>query len=126
MTSRILVVDCHADVVECLRVALEAEGYEVETASSSVSAMLHVERHAFSLALVNLRLPDGNGLHLLRLLKSKDPALEVILMTGGSPDSATMVEATEHGAFHFLFKPFDLEEMLTVAGKALERRRFMA
>ena len=130
MSSRILVVDPHTVIADLLRVSLEVEGYEVETASSTVDTMLQMERCEFSLALVNLSLPDGDGLRLLRLLKGKAPSLEVIMMTGSmtgsGSSSSTVVEATGQGAFHFLFKPFDLNEMLTLVGKALERRQFMA
>ena len=126
MSSRVLVVDPHANIAELLRRALEFGDYEVETASSTASANRQMERHEFSVALVNLSLPDGDGLRLLRLLKGRDPSLEVILMTGSSPSYASVVEAAERGSFHFLFKPFDLEEMLTVVAKALENRRFLA
>ena len=126
MSSRVLVVDPHANVAELLRRALELGDYEVETASSTGSAIRQMERREFSVALVNLSLSDGDGLRLLRLLKSRDPSLEVIMMTGSSPSNDTVVEATEQGAFHFLFKPFDLDEMLTVVEKALENRRFLA
>ena len=74
---------------------------------------------------MDLILPDGDGLHLLRLLKAKDPSLEVIIMTGhGSISKA--VEATKQGAFYFVAKPFDADEMLMLVGKALERRRLLA
>jgi len=73
----------------------------------------------------NLALPDGDGLRLLRVLKNRDPSLEVILMTGSSPSNATVAEATEQRALHFLFKPFDLDEMLIVVANA-ERRRKLA
>ena len=126
MSSRVLVVDPHANIADLLRRALEFGDYEVETASSTASANWQMERHEFSVALVNLSLPDGDGLGLLRLLKSGDPLLEVILMTGNCPSNAPVVEAAERGAFHFLFKPFDLEEMLTVVAKALEHRLFLA
>src|SRR5262245_49148087 len=112
MSSWVLVVDPHAHIGELLRRTLKLGGYEVETASGTASAIAHMERHEFSVALVNLSLPDGDGLRLLRLLKSRDPSLEVILMTGSSPSNDMLAEATEQGAFHFLFKPFELDEML--------------
>ena len=123
MSSRVLVVDPHADIADLLRRALELDDYQVELAASTASAIAQMERHGFAVALVNLSLPDGDGLRLLRLLKSRDPLVEVILMTGCNPSNTTLVEATEQGAFHFLFKPFDLEEMLTVVANAKLRRK---
>src|SRR5713226_5446510 len=125
MKPRVLVVDDEPIIADNLRVTLELEGYEVGTAGSTVSAMLRLEEREFSLALVDLVLPDGDGLQLLRLVKSKDPSLEVIIMTGHS-SIAKAVEATKQGAFYFVAKPFDSEEMLTLVGKALERRRLVA
>ena len=123
MSSRILVVDPHVHIGEILRRTLELADYEVESASSMASAIAQIEQHGFSVALVNLNLPDGDGVRLLQLLKNRDPSLEVILMTGSCPSNATVAEATEQGAFHFLFKPFDLDEMLTVVANAQLRRK---
>ncbi len=125
MKPRILVVDDEPIIADNLRLTLEREGYDVETALSTVTAMLRMEEREFSLALVDLVLPDGDGLHLLRMLKSKDSSLEVIIMTGHSSISKA-VEATKQGAFYFVAKPFDSEEMLSLVGKALERRRLVA
>src|SRR5262249_23064357 len=110
MKPRILVVDDEPIIAENLRLILEREGYEVETAVSSATAMLRAEEREFSLALVDLVLPDGDGLQLLRMLKSKDSSLEVIIMTGHS-SIGKAVEATKQGAFYFVAKPFDAEEM---------------
>jgi DNA-binding NtrC family response regulator len=125
MKPRILVVDDEPIIADNLRLTLEREGYEVETAASTVSAMVQIEDREFSLAIVDLMLPDGDGLHLLRLLKGKDPSLEVIIMTGHSSISKA-VEATKQGAFNFVSKPFDAEEMLTLVVRALERRHLLA
>jgi DNA-binding NtrC family response regulator len=122
---RILVVDDEPIIADNLRHNLEREGYEVETAANTVGAMLRVQEHEFSAALVDLVLPDGDGLHLLRLLKSKDPSIEVIIMTGHS-SIPKAVEATKQGAFYFVAKPFETDEMLMLVGKALERRRLLA
>jgi len=121
--SRVLVVDPHADIAEVCRRALEVADRQVESASSMASAIAQMERHQFAVALVNLTLPDGDGLSLLRLLKSRDPSLEVILMTGSCPAASTVQDATEQGAFYCLFKPFDLDEMLTVVANAELRRK---
>ena len=123
MRSRVLIVDHHANIVDLLRRALELGDYQVESASSTASATAQMERHEFAVALVNFTLPDGDGLRLLRLLKTRDPSIEVILMTGCNPSNATLVEATAQGAFHFLFKPFDLDELLTVVANAELRQK---
>ena len=125
MKPRILVVDDEPVIAENLQSILEREGYEVETAMNTVTAMLRADEREFSLALVDLVLPDGDGLHLLRMLKSKDASLEVIIMTGHSSINKA-VEATKQGAFYFVAKPFDAEEMLSLVDKALERRRLVA
>jgi DNA-binding NtrC family response regulator len=125
MKPRVLIVDDEPIIADTLRLTLEREGYEVETAGNTVSAMLTLEEREFSVALVDLVLPDGDGLHLLRLLRSKDPSLEVIIMTGHSSISKA-VEATKQGAFYFVSKPFDSDEMLTLLSKAMERRRLLA
>jgi len=125
MKPRILVVDDETVIAENLRLTLEREGHDVETAANTVGAMLRMETREFALAIVDLILPDGDGLHLLRLLKAKDPSIEVIIMTGhGSISKA--VEATKQGAFYFVAKPFDADEMLMLVSKALERRRLLA
>ena len=125
MKPRILVVDDEPIIADNLRLTLEREGYEVETAGNTVTAMLRVDEREFSLALVDLVLPDGDGLHLLRMLRGKDASLEVIIMTGHS-SIGKAVEATKQGAFYFVAKPFDAEEMLSLIGKALEHRRLVA
>jgi DNA-binding NtrC family response regulator len=125
MKSRILLVDDEPAIADWLRIVLEGEGYDVGVAGDSVSALGQMTEREFSLALVDLVLPDGDGLQLLQQLKSKDPSLEVIIMTGHSSISKA-VEATKQGAFYFVAKPFDSAEMLTLVGKALERRRLLA
>ena len=125
MKPRILVVDDEAIIADNLRLTLEREGYEVETAGNTVTAMLRVDEREFSLALVDLVLPDGDGLHLLRMLRGKDASLEVIIMTGHS-SIGKAVEATKQGAFYFVAKPFDSDEMLSLVGKALEHRHLVA
>src|SRR5580765_2715034 len=125
MKPCILVVDDEPNIADNLRLTLNNAGYEVETAGNMVSAMVRLEERECSLALVDLILPDGDGLHLLRLLKAKDPSLEVIIMTGHS-SIAKAVEATKQGAFYFVAKPFNTDEMLMLVGKALKRRRLVA
>jgi DNA-binding NtrC family response regulator len=121
----VLVVDDEPAIAEGLRLILEREGYAVQKAVNIAEAAARMDGGDFSVALVDLVLPDGDGMGLLKLLKSRDPDIEVIIMTGhGSISKA--VEATKEGAFYFVTKPFDSAEMLTLLGKALERRRLLA
>jgi DNA-binding NtrC family response regulator len=123
--GRILVVDDEPTMADGLRLVLEAEGHAVITAGSVAQAVEAANGHGFHLAIVDLVLPDGDGLGVLRELKRRDSALEVIMITAhGSIPKA--VEATKEGAFYFVAKPFDAEEITTLVGKALERRWLVA
>ncbi len=123
--GRILVVDDEPTMADGLRLVLEAEGHAVVTAGSAAQAMEAANGHGFHLAIVDLVLPDGDGLGLLRELKRRDSAIEVIVITAhGSIPKA--VEATKDGAFYFVTKPFDPEEITALVGKALERRWLVA
>ena len=125
MKPEVLVVDDEPAIAEGLRLILEREGYVVQTAVSIAEASARMDDADFSVALVDLVLPDGDGMGLLKMLRSRDPDIEVIIMTGhGSISKA--VEATKEGAFYFVTKPFDSAEMLTLLGKALERRHLLA
>jgi len=122
---RVLVVDDEPAIAEWLRLVLGGAGYESESAGNTTEAMGHLDGQEFAVALVDLVLPDGDGLRLLELIKARAPSLEVIIMTGHS-SIPKAVEATKQGAFYFVAKPFDAAEMLTLVGKALERRRLLA
>ncbi len=123
--GRILVVDDEPTMADGLRLVLESEGYAVLTAGTAARALETAAAQAFHLAVVDLVLPDGDGLGLLRELKRRDPGLEVIVITAhGSIPKA--VEAIKEGAFYFVAKPFDPEEITALVGKALERRSLVA
>lgn len=125
MRPRLLVVDDEPSITDGLRLVLEAEGYLVEVAGTTVAALVRIEEESFALAVVDLVLPDGDGLHLLRLLKARAPDLEVIIMTAHS-SIARAVEATKQGAFSFVAKPFEADEMVALVAAALEHRRLVA
>jgi DNA-binding NtrC family response regulator len=125
MKPRLLVVDDEPLIAENLTLVLEREGYEVETAAKIEEAMERLEDREFSMAIIDLVLPDGDGLELLGRIKAKDPSLEVIMMTGHA-SIGKAIEATKQGAFYFVPKPFDTDEMLMLVSKALERRRLLA
>jgi len=78
----VLVVDDEPAIAEGLRLILEREGYAVQTAVSIAEAGARMDADDFSVALVDLVLPDGDGMGLLKILKNRDPDIEVIIMTG--------------------------------------------
>src|ERR1700704_1477544 len=122
---RILVVDDDSDTTHGLRLHLSEEGYAVDTATNGAEALDLFDAGAHHLAICDLQLPDMDGLSLLRHMKDAKPSTEVIVVTGyGSVQTA--VEATKAGAFYFVEKPFDFEELLPLVEKALERRELMA
>ncbi len=122
---RILVIDDEPMMSDSLRRHLEEEGYAVDTAATGAEAIDLFDGGAHHLVICDLQLPDMDGLTLLRHMKDSRPTTEVIVVTGyGSVQTA--VEATKAGAFYFVEKPFDFEELSPLVEKALERRELMA
>jgi DNA-binding NtrC family response regulator len=123
----LLVVDDEAAITDALRLTFGAEGYAVETANTLDAAIQQLERREFDLVITDLTLPEHRqgGLELLAQVKGRWPETEVVIITGyGSISQA--VEATKAGAFYFVEKPFEAEQIVLVAEKALERRRLIA
>jgi DNA-binding NtrC family response regulator len=111
-------------ITEGLKMVFSAEGHKVETAKSFNDARTALARGTFHLIITDLQLPDDaqGGFSILRLVKEKAVETEVIMITGyGSTHEA--IEATKAGAFYFLPKPFDAEQMTQLADRALERQQ---
>src|ERR671918_600277 len=122
---RILVVDDDEQTADSLRLNLVEEGYSVDTAATGGKAIELFDQGGHHLAICDLQLPDMDGLELLRHMKDAKPSTEVIVVTGyGSVQVA--VEAIKSGAFYFVEKPFDFEEISPLVEKALERRELVA
>src|SRR5207253_9034381 len=122
---RILVIDDEPMMSDSLRQHLADEDYTVRVASHGTEAIALFDGGAHHLVICDLQLPDMDGLELLRHMKDAKPATEIIVVTGyGTVQTA--VEATKAGAFYFVEKPFDFEELSPLVEKALERRELMA
>jgi len=118
--GQILVVDDEAAQREILRTILVAEGYQVETARTAAEALEKGGRTRFDVVLTDLRMPGADGLSLVRELSGEDPPTLVIIMTGfGSLDSAE--QAMKQGAFDYLTKPLEREDLLRIVGRAFDR-----
>ena len=122
--GQILVVDDEEAQREILRTILTSEGYRVETADSGAEALQKSGRTRFDLVLTDLRMPGGDGLSLVGQLTREDPPTLVILMTAyGSRDSAE--QALKQGAFDYLTKPLERDDLLLTIDRAFERMRLI-
>ena len=119
--SRILVVDDDQNILKVTQMRLEAEGYQVATAAHPKEAITLASDGTFSLALVDLKLPEQDGIEVMRELQGLDPELPVIIFTAyGTIKSA--VEAMSKGASTYLTKPFDHQELLLKIKGCLKQR----
>jgi len=120
--STVLVVDDEPTITDGLRLTLEAEGYRVLTAGSVQAALAEATRSDVQGAIVDLMLPDGDGLALTRELKRQDPAIEAIIITAYGSVRKAMEATKGAGAFYVLEKPFDPDEVNTLMRAALDHR----
>ncbi|HWR50755.1 MAG TPA: response regulator, partial [Bryobacteraceae bacterium] len=119
MKSRILVVEDEDKLRRVLELQLKSAGYDVDCAGTAEEALRAVDR--VDLVLTDLRLPGMNGLELLSSIRRQNTRTPIIVMTAfGTVETA--VEAMKSGAFDFLMKPFSLDHLTTVIGKALNIR----
>ena len=113
-------------MLDSLQLNLRAHGSEVSTAETAEQGLKLAESTHFDVALTDLQLPDLDGIEVLKRLKAPapdpdTPDIEVIMITGyGSIRNA--IEATKAGAFFFLEKPVDIDQLVVLIEKALERR----
>jgi DNA-binding NtrC family response regulator len=117
-TPTVLVVDDEPLIRWSLTTRLAQEGYRVLEAETAAAA-LEKRREGVDLVLLDYRLPDSDGLSVLRQIKQEDPDTLVILLTAYN-SVATAVEAMKQGAYHYANKPFDLDEVALLVAKALE------
>ncbi|MFP3868283.1 MAG: sigma-54-dependent transcriptional regulator [Desulfobacteraceae bacterium] len=115
----LLVVDDELIIRESLAGWLQRDGYQVETADSAAQALAKIEAKHYDIMLIDVKMPEMDGLTLLQHLKKRDPDTGVIMMTAyGSIEDA--VEAMKKGAFDYLLKPFDLEELSLTIEKLVQ------
>ncbi len=119
--KRILIVDDEQSMREVLAILLKKEGFEVLTAGSRAEAASALARNAVDMVLTDVRLPDGDGIEILRHVKAAAPETVVIVMTGYGT-AADAVAARKLGALAYLFKPFDVDEVRIVIRDALATR----
>jgi len=118
----ILVVDDEMEIREGLELLLTSEGYEVSAAETGTAGLTALENRPFDLLLLDVSLPDRNGLDILKEIRARDPELSVILITAfGSIDMART--AFKSGAKDYITKPWSNDELLAQVAQAVEDRR---
>jgi DNA-binding NtrC family response regulator len=121
----VLVVDDEASIADGLRLTLEAEGYSVRLAGSVRTALAAMAQTDAHVAIVDLMLPDGDGLTLTKELKARDASIEVIVITAYGSVRKAMEATKGAGAFHVVEKPFEPEEVIGLVRNALEHRKLV-
>ncbi len=119
-TARILVVDDHLELLEFLRYALK-DRYAVATAVGVEEGLRHLSNYSVNLVLLDFRMPAANGVSALREIKTRYADTEVILMTAYAPVEVIQ-EAFRLGAFAFLMKPFNIDNLINTIEEALRNQ----
>ena len=120
--AKVLVVDDEESVVVTIKAILELDGSHVLTATSATLARQLVRQHDLDLVLTDLRLEDGDGLDVLRAVRERSADTVTIMLTGyASLESA--IQAIRAGAYDYLVKPSEVEELRSTVARGLERRR---
>ena len=120
--ARILVVDDDPDILDVLADRLEALAYRVVTASTGRDGLARLEDTGPQLVLLDIALPDMNGLDVLTAMRTQNPTITVVMITAyGTVERA--VQAMKQGAYDFVLKPFVPDHLSLIVQKALERER---
>ncbi|MBD3161391.1 MAG: response regulator [Candidatus Eisenbacteria bacterium] len=122
MPATILIVDDQESLRHFLGKALEGDGYAVRTAGTVENGWERFTNEGADLVLLDLRLPDGLGLQLLERLREREPDLPIVMMTAYG-EVETAVAAMKSGAYDFLTKPVNLEQLRVILQKALDSTR---
>ena len=117
----LLIVDDEASLRDFLSIVFEEEGWRVETAASLAAARIACAKLEPDLILCDLMLPDGSGIDLLREVKAATPSVAVVMITAHT-STKSAVEALKAGAFDYIAKPFDIDELKIIVRNAVERK----
>ena len=121
----ILIIDDEAAQRDALAGHLQKQGFHILTAGTGLEGVAVLQAEEVDVVLTDLRMPDLDGMGVLRQARRINPAIEVVMMTAyGSVDGA--VDAMQEGAFNYLQKPLELDELDQVLARALERRHLVS
>ena len=122
MAEHILIVDDEKNILQTLAPILQDEGYEISTAENGTDALRMVKEEAPLIVLLDIWLPDIDGIEVLKKIKEQQPEIIVIMMSGhGTIETA--VKATKLGAYDFIEKPLSMEKVSLIVKHAIDRQR---
>ena len=120
-TPRILIVDDDENIRKVLVAILEDEGYNVENVGTGKEAVEKTRRNYYNLALIDIRLPDMEGIELLTKMKDTTPKIRKVIITG-YPTLQNAVDAVNKGANAYILKPFDVGRVLRTLKEQLQKQ----
>lgn len=121
-TARILIVDDDENIRKVLETILEDEGYTVESVDTAQKGIEKSENAFYNLALIDVRLPDMEGIELLAKMRDTKPKMRKIIITG-YPTLQNAVAAVNRGADAYVMKPFDVEKLLQTIKEQLKKQK---
>ena len=117
----LLILDDESSLRDFLTIVFEGEGWSVESAATLAEARAQIQKNEPDLVLCDVMVPDGSGIDLLKEIKGQNPSIAFIMITAQTSTKAA-VEALKAGAFDYIAKPFDIEELKIIVRKAVERK----
>jgi len=121
-SARILVVDDDEDIRKVLETILGDEGYIVESVDTAKKAIERSEKNFYNLVLIDVRLPDMEGIELLTKMRDTTPKMRKIIITG-YPTLQNAIAAVNKGAHAYVMKPFDMEKVLQIIKDELMKQK---
>jgi DNA-binding NtrC family response regulator len=119
---RVLIIDDERPVLLTIEALLKRRGFAVEVAATAAAGLDLIRKTKPRLVLLDLGLPDGDGMEVLRRVRQEEPEMEVLVLTAND-SLANAIECIKLGAFHFIGKPYAPEELLNLIAQALEHQR---
>jgi len=119
--ARILVVDDDENIRKVLSMILEGEGYKVDQAETAKQAIEKSRKNFYNIALIDIRLPDMEGIELLTKMRDTTPRMRKIIITG-YPTLQNAIEAVNRGADAYILKPFDVTKVLATIKEQLRKQ----
>src|SRR5216117_2149652 len=121
---RILIIDDERPIMLTLEALLGRHGYQPETAATAASGLRMLQANPPVVVLLDLQLPDADGLQMLDQIKHEHPETQVIILTAHDSLS-NAIESIKRGAYHFISKPYAPEELLSLIEKAIEKQSLL-